>query len=140
MKRRRFLTFAGIGSAILLIPSIALLSTSVSKATVEIIIKELDYLKLDKTGVEKYVEDYYKLVHLNYFSQMKWKFFYFLKIDAENSNSIKDVVSYYLLSTDFFYNNMDESRVVNYLGFYNPYKTPCGRPFSYVFYPPEKVS
>lgn len=137
MKRRRFLTFAGIGSALLLLPSIGLLSTSVNKATVGIIMKELDYLKLDKTGVEKYVEDYYKLVHLNFFSQMKWKFFYFLKIDAENSNSIKDVVSYYLLSTDFFYNKMDESQEVKYLGFYNPYKTPCGRPFSFVFYPPK---
>jgi hypothetical protein len=39
------------------------------------------------------------------------------------------VVSTYLLSSDFLINGADESRVVRYLGFYDPMRA-CGNPFA----------
>lgn len=40
------------------------------------------------------------------------------------------IVSHYLLSTDFFVHDADERRIVNYLGFYNPFDTVCRNPFT----------
>ena len=41
-----------------------------------------------------------------------------------------NVVSLFLLSTDFFQNNADESRAVKYLSFYDPYIVVCRNPFA----------
>jgi hypothetical protein len=41
-----------------------------------------------------------------------------------------NVVSRYLLSTDFFANNANEQRAVSYISFYDPYTRPCGNPFN----------
>ncbi|MBA3588014.1 hypothetical protein [Methylibium sp.] len=40
-----------------------------------------------------------------------------------------NVVSLYLLSTDFFLGGADESRPVSYLSFYDPYASVCRNPF-----------
>lgn len=45
------------------------------------------------------------------------------------------IVSMFLLSTDFFHNKMNEQLPLTYTGFYNPYKRPCSSPFSSVYYP-----
>lgn len=39
------------------------------------------------------------------------------------------IVSHYLLSTDFFVHDADETRLVNYLGLYNPFESVCRNPF-----------
>jgi len=36
-----------------------------------------------------------------------------------------NIVSNFLLSSDFFQNGSDYKKQVNYLGFYSPYKAPC---------------
>ena len=36
----------------------------------------------------------------------------------------------YLLSSDFFHYEADESRSVNYMAYYDPYVRPCGNPFA----------
>jgi hypothetical protein len=41
-----------------------------------------------------------------------------------------NIVSNFLLSTDFFQNGADINKKVNYLGFYDPYKRPCANFFS----------
>lgn len=41
-----------------------------------------------------------------------------------------NIVSNFLLSTDFFQNGADINKKVNYLGFYDPYKRPCATFFS----------
>lgn len=40
-----------------------------------------------------------------------------------------NVVSLYLLSTDFFQNGADSNRPVSYLSFYDPYTAVCRNPF-----------
>src|SRR4051812_1845325 len=41
-----------------------------------------------------------------------------------------NVVSRYLLSTDFFQNGADEGQPVRYVAFYDPYAAPCRNPFA----------
>ena len=41
-----------------------------------------------------------------------------------------NVVTQFLLSTDFFQHGADETRRVNYVAFYDPVKTPCRNPFA----------
>ena len=42
---------------------------------------------------------------------------------------------HFLMSTDFFVQNMNVNRTVKYVAFYNPYRQPCSNPFSVNFYP-----
>jgi hypothetical protein len=58
---------------------------------------------------------------------------------ASNARLGSMITQEYLLSTDFFRNKMDESRIVKYIGFYNPYQMPCTNPFSSTFYPPASI-
>ena len=143
MNRRNFLKLTGItGVAVLALPGFGFVSTSVKEAAVGIIMQELDYLKLDKKGVEQYVEDHYKTHYINnsLTSQLKIRSFYFLHVKPEKSYLVKDLVENYLLSTDFFINKMDESKTVKYLGLYDPYTKPCFNPFSRLYYPPAAIS
>jgi hypothetical protein len=41
-----------------------------------------------------------------------------------------NIVTEYLLSTDFFFHDADESREVRYLSFYEPRLAPCRNPFA----------
>ncbi|WP_316736903.1 hypothetical protein [Pedobacter aquatilis] len=140
MKRRKFLTFAGIAAGSLLIPtSIYYISGSVSKYAVLLIKRELNYLKLENGIVEQYVNDYFHNSN-DAVTRMKWKTMYYLKLNWEKSNMLKELIKYFLLSTDFFINKMDESKPVKYLGFYSPYKSPVPNPFAYTLYPPNLVA
>lgn len=138
MRRRNFLQLIGLGSLAVALPSIAAYSSSVEDATAGIILEQFKYLKLDKQGVQKFVEDYYKLTGENKYTvlQLKTKAYYFLKVHSEKSQLVRNITTLYLLSTDFFMNRMDESREVKYVGIYNPHKTPCANPFSAIYYPP----
>lgn len=139
MKRRTFLTMTGIGTGLLILPpALYLSSPSLRKFAVKLIYKELFYLKLEPKGVEKYVEEYFGASANDMIANLRWKSFYYLGIGPEQSNQVLEMIKYYLLSTDFFINKTDESKIVNYLGLYNPYKSPVPNPYSFVLYPPEQ--
>jgi hypothetical protein len=55
-------------------------------------------------------------------------------INSAKSGKVHQLVSAYLLSSDFFQNKMDETRIVKYVGLYDPYTRPCSHPFSHVHY------
>lgn len=142
MNRRSFLKLSGItGAAVVALPSFGFVSTSIKKAAVGIIMQELNYLKLEKEGVEQFVEDHYKKHYINdsLTSQLKIKSFYYLHVKPDNSYLVFELVNNYLLSSDFFINKMDESKPVKYMGLYSPYTKPCFNPFSKLYYPPAAV-
>ena len=62
---------------------------------------------------------------LQYFSPYLW---------LAQGNALRrfedNIVSGYLLSTDFFANGANEQREVSYISFYDPYARPCGNPFN----------
>jgi hypothetical protein len=142
MRRRNFIKLTGLGAAIVAIPSLVFASTTPEEAVVGLIRNEFPYLQLDQKGVEQFAIDYYKAnKKLSSFAvQLKMKTCYFAKLDRNQSELVSDVISKYLFATDFFLNKMDETKPVNYLGMFNPYKTPCANPFSFIYYPPEVIS
>ncbi len=128
---------AGVSTGSLIVPSgIYFVSGSVKKYAALLIKKQLSYLKLETNSVETYVEDYFQ-GNNDLMAKLRWKTMYYLGITWENSNTLKDLIKYYLLSTDFFINKMDESKNVKYLGLYSPYKSPVPNPFAYTLYPPN---
>lgn len=140
MNRRNFLLWTGIGAGGIIIPaSLYFLSPDVEIYATAFIKKELFYLKLEKGSVEKYVADYFRTSKNDLILKMKWKTFYYLGIDSSRSNMLFELTKYYLLSSDFFINKTDESRVVKYLGLYSPYTSPVPNPFSFILYPPDTI-
>jgi hypothetical protein len=135
MRRRNFLKIAGAGTAaVVALPAGWYVATSVQEAATGIITRELGYLKLEPQGVARFVDDYLK-DPLSQYTPGKLKAYYALRTGADASMMVADLTRKYLLSSDYFINKMDEHRTVQYLGFYNPYRSPCANPFSSIHYP-----
>jgi hypothetical protein len=132
MKRRKFLALAGIGGAIAAIASFRFITSPFENVAKGIIKSELDYLKLDEEGLDKFVSDYTKLKDRNY--KLTMKGYSLFGINSAKSGKVHQLVSAYLLSSDFFQNNMDEKRTIRYVGLYDPYSRPCSHPFSHAYY------
>lgn len=140
MKRRSFLIMAGISTGLLILPpAVYITAAPLRKLAVEIISKELHYLKLEPAGVARYVDDFFNSSINNMLVNLRWKAFYYLRITPEQSNQVNDLIKYYLLSTDFFIYKTDENRIINYLSLYNPYKSPIPNPYSFQLYPPDTL-
>ncbi|MFT3903267.1 MAG: hypothetical protein QM727_08835 [Niabella sp.] len=139
MQRRNVVKIlAGLaGGAVLLPTGMYWLSPSKKEFAVKTIQKELSYLKLDMEGVRQFVNDYFSGEPFSFSDTLKWKSYYFLRAGVSKSSNVFELVRAYLLSSDFFLHKTDESKVVKYLGLFNPYKSPAPNPYSYVLYPEE---
>ena len=138
MRRRNFLKVAGLGTAAVALPTVGAYSTPLEKTTADIIMNQFSFLKLDKKGVQQFVADYYQLegTSRSPIARLKMKLYDVFKVSSDRSQLVRGITTLYLVSSDFFQNKMDESRIVRYKGIYNPYKTPCANPFSSLYYPP----
>ncbi len=128
MKRRKFLAVAGIGGIIGAIVSGRFLLTTFEDAVVQTIKNELSFLDIEEEHLYAFAKDYgsgksrpYKLIIKGYSV---------LGVSANRSGKIHHKVSSFLLSSDFFQNNMDEKRSLRYMALYDPYRRPCAHPFS----------
>lgn len=125
------------------VPAYGFVSTSTKEAAAGIILNELDYLKVDRKEVERFVEDFYREYNEKHkntlYTQVQTKALYLVKSGAEDSELVSLLVYGFLASTDFFKNKMDLSKPVTYTGLYDPYKTPCANPFSFIYYPSEPI-
>ena len=112
-------------------------------AVVTVLRKRLGYLQLEESGVQAYAKDLVartalssnKLRVIGMAGPIYARFELFVHQDAlarELRHGEERVVSLYLLSSDFFENGADESRMVRYAGFYDPVREPrpCGNPFA----------
>jgi hypothetical protein len=132
MKRRKFLTIAGIGGALAALASFKFITDPFESVAKKIIRSELDYLTLDEPGIDRFVADYTKLKDRNYKLMMKG--YSLFGVNSSRSGKVHQLVSAYLLSSDFFQNKMDQSKPVKYIGLYDPYLRPCAHPFSHIHY------
>jgi hypothetical protein len=133
MKRRKFLTIAGIGGLLAGFASFRLVTTTSEDAIEKIILNELSFLNLDKEGVRHFVADYTKSMTSR--SKRILKGYSFMGITSQQSRKINSLMNAYLLSTDFFIHKMDETRIVKYVGLYDPHIRACAHPFTYAYYP-----
>jgi hypothetical protein len=140
MKRRKFLIIVGAGVGSVAVPaSLYFLSPTIKEYAVLLIQRELNYLKIEESSIEKYVDDYFEHAKNDLVSKLKWKAMYYLRISPEKSTVLYELVKYFLLSSSFFINRTDQTKVVEYLGLYSPYKSPVPNPFSFVLYPPDVI-
>lgn len=126
-------------AGVLVAPALYLVSPDVKKIACRMIKKEYHFLKFSPGTIDRYVNDYFNAIGNNMMVKAKWKIFQGIGFSWENSNQIRDLYKYFLLSTDFFIHKMDEDKVVNYIILYDPYKSPLSNPYSFVLYPPEKI-
>ena len=143
MKRRKFITIAALGSAVVALPAIGFSSNTFFKqAIASIVQRELHYLKLDEQGVKKFVDDFADEINAGALSRaqkikMKVGTEYLVPGSIDKSQVTDRIVTLYLLSSDFFMNKMDEKRTVKYVGMYDTYKRACSNPFSHTYYPQQ---
>ena len=89
--------------------------------------KKLSFLQLEEDGVQAFAKDY-DFQEITSWAGMAgplYRYFDFFELTprAEYIDFIEDrVVLLYLLSTDFFLNDADESLPVKYLGYFDPYR------------------
>jgi hypothetical protein len=104
--------------------------------------RRLDYLKLDERGVQTFATDKvdamfnkkiptWNRLRYHFGARMPSYDRYFRSTDTRTRRmQFEDsVVQLYLLSSSFFVNGSDESRPVEYLGYYDPMH-PCQNPFA----------
>lgn len=101
--------------------------------------KRLDYLQLDPQGARAFAAD---LVSQRALSAMRLKMIgvvapLYMHAEWSGHNALQEavrhgeerVVSKFLLSSDFFVSGADTTRIVRYLGLYDPLKA-CSNPFA----------
>jgi hypothetical protein len=128
MKRRKFLTIAGIGGVVAALASGKFLTTSFEDSISSLIKDELDFLKLDEQGLKDFSRDFSLTASRKF--KLIVKGYSLLGITSKQSGKVHHLVSTFMLSSDFFINKMDESRVVKYVALFDPYVRPCVHPFS----------
>ena len=110
-----------------------------SEIVVSILERRLGYLHFEDGAFEAYAKEYLQF-RKQYQSElaklavvalpMRYVTPYeFLSNDHLLVRLEDNVVSNFLMSTDFFHTQMDEERVIQYQGFYDPIKRPCTNPF-----------
>ncbi len=137
MQRRNFLRLTGLGVALVAVPTFGFLASSPQEAAINIVLNQLDYLKINRREVERFVADFYQNMKNNkeLFTQFRLRALSLFKVKADDSEMVDLLTRTFLSSTDFFMNKMDESKPVRYLSLYNAYRTPCANPFSATYYP-----
>jgi hypothetical protein len=139
--RRQFIASVAAGLAGLI--SWRYFASNQEGAITEIIRRRLHYLKLDSIGVNQFAKD---MVRRDYVSGSKLRLIDMAgPVYTEVSSRLGDnslsrnfnhgeerIVMWYLISSDFFRNAHDESRVVRYIEFYEPFVkiAPCSSPFA----------
>lgn len=70
--------------------------------------------------------------YLEYYREVPRETWYVLRggDEEKHKNVMDDFAMTFLMSTDFFKNGADESKPVNYVMFYHPYRSPCWNPLS----------
>lgn len=141
LNRRQFI--ASVVAGLTGLVSWRYLASDQEGAITEIIRRRLNYLKLDRNGVEQFAKDLAqrgivsgnKLRLIDMAGPVYTEFYSHLNDNSLSRNfnhGEERIVSMYILSTDFFRNGHDENRVVRYVGFYEPFVkiTPCSSPFA----------
>lgn len=123
---------AGVGSALTALASVKFLTTSFEDSAEMVIKKELDFLILDTGGVKEFAKQYSHTKDKAY--KLAIRAYALIGIKASQSGKVHQLVSNYLLSTDFFIHQRDEFRKIEFVALYNPYTRPCAHPFSNIQY------
>lgn len=137
MITRRQLIVALGTTAVAALP-IGLLAGSEAGAIAAVVRKRLGYLQLDARGIDAFASE---LARRRLITSSKLRLAAasgLIYVDFSDDNRLAQglrrgedhIISYYLLSSDFFAHGADESRLVRYTGFYDPLASVCRNPFA----------
>jgi hypothetical protein len=112
-----------------------------------ILLTELHFLQHDQKKLQQFSTDLFKVNPFGW-GKTHWRFLALyehlkslpsLLPGFSHYRRYRDmVVEKYLLSTNFFFDHMDEAKKVTYSGILmGPYTTPCVNPFAYPFHQPN---
>ena len=141
LRRRRFLVL-GAGSAIAIATGYGVMRWyrgDPKSVIVAILERRVGYLQVDRASFDRFAVDYLEsrkgyereLAVMALFS-LPYRYvtpYPMLKQGHSLRRLESNVVSRYLLSTDFFEHGADESRHVTYVEFHDPYSIACRNPF-----------
>ncbi len=142
MRRRQFLfgglaivAFAGLGV-------IAFGPGAAQSKIASLVRRRLSFLRLEESGLQAFAHDQvdFLLAKRPSWNRMKYHFLAIFARSITRWNTSTDkrtrgermadnLAATYLLSSDFFLNGADSSRIVRYRGLYDPLH-PCGNPFA----------
>jgi hypothetical protein len=139
MKRRTFV-LSGLAAAAAAFAAWEFARAGNESAIEMVVRKRLDYLTLDPDGVRRFAHD---IAALHVISRLRTGLLLgigpiYTRFSLSSGNNAAAhtlrhgedrIVSCYLISSDFFINGADESRVVKYLGMLDPLHA-CGNPFA----------
>ena len=95
----------------------------------------LDHLSLDQTGLDRFAADFVERLPpippgtRQRLTWLAWAYPAYARV-FRPSELETEMVTSFLLGSDFFRRGTDETRVVRYIGFYDPYSMVCGNPFA----------
>jgi hypothetical protein len=143
MTRRKFLAGAIGGTAVLLALPYAFYhwrSGRPERIVMAILTRRLGFLDVDPASFEQFATEYveYKKSHAGKLAKLSAVAFPYTYVTlyrwlpmGHPLRRLEDnVVTKYLLSTDFFMHGADEARRVEYLSFYEPHRAPCRNPLA----------
>lgn len=141
LRRRRFLLI-GAGTAVGIVTTFGVARWyrgDPASVIVAILERRLGYLNIDRGSFQRFTTDYLEsrkeyrreLTLMAMFS-LPYRYvtpYPILKQGHSLRRLEANVVSRYLLSTDFFEHGADESRALRYIDFHDPYRIACRNPF-----------
>jgi hypothetical protein len=140
--RRKFLlsTFGILGASGLAIYGFG--RSGIEAAIVALLRKRLDYLKMDSDGLHAFASDQATKILAKRVSTARLKYHFAAAVESSSSRfqrstatgsrlqRAEDVlVRTYLISSDFFANGADESKLIRYVAYYDPMRA-CSNPFA----------
>lgn len=141
MERRKFLTLIGAGSALAALGTLSL--KPFHSSIKSMIMRSIEGMNIPEETVDRFLADarqerFFRQYDLNkkgFIVAHTWLMSDYLPYKLKYTQYCSQIVGTFLLSTDYFSNRMQPGTEITYTGFYNPYKRPCGSPFSNIFYP-----
>lgn len=97
--------------------------------------RRLGYLRLDPEGLARFTDDVLRIGSVRFparfgiHARIPPALHRYLPAREELARLEEDLAAQYLLSSDFFEHDADESRTIRYLGYFDPYTRPCINPF-----------
>jgi len=141
--RRRLLQ---LGLGLVVLGGIGVVGFGRAAAEAEIVAhlrRRLEFLRLEEAGLHAFARDQVSALLAKRPTWVRWKYHFlhllspraFSRYDSSNDHrsriarTVDNLAETYLLSSDFFLHDADESRLVRYQQFYDPLR-PCGNPFA----------
>ena len=135
VSRRRFV-FGGIATLVgVSLVGRSLANADVTEGIATVVKARLDYLSLDRTGLYRFAADFVERLPpipprtRQRLTWLAWTYPVYARV-FRPSGLETEMVTSFLLGSDFFRRGTDETRVVRYIGFYDPYSMVCGNPFA----------